>query len=194
MRNKKIIRLFLAALSVVGILFFAGCSGSGSSPASQTSQPTVTNSPQPTVTNSTDQSNLDNQTIGGIDNNHDGVRDSIKSYIDITYPDSPKVRSVLTQDAKIMQSGMLDANDKQLSIKHTEDGNKAAACLEYLVGLDNSIAMLRDLRSHMFNTSARTQAYLKYNSDQVGGEVFSSIDPTPDACIFNGVNITTPSN
>ncbi len=197
MRNKKIIRLFLTALSVVGILFFAGCSGSGSSPASQTSQPTVTNSSQPTVTNSTDQSGLPpdpgeagKQTLAGVDSDHDGVRDDVQRYIAQTYSNSEKTRAALTQDAKVVQSELLDANSKQLSMQHSDEEDKAASCLNSLVGLDNSIEMQKKLEVTILNTDDRTRAYFKYD-DQLGGEVFSLLPDDSSYCTFD---VNTMSN
>ncbi len=197
MRNKKIVSLFLAALSVAGVLFFAGCSGSNSTPMSQTSQPSVTNSSQPTVTNSNDQSGLPpdpgeagKQTLAGIDSDHDGVRDDVQRYIAQTYPNSAKTRAALTQDAKVVQSELLDANSKQLSMQHSDEEDKAASCLNSLAGLDNSINMQKKLEAVILNTDDRNRAYFKYN-DQLGGEVFSLLPDDSSYCAFD---VNTMSN
>lgn len=184
MKNKKSISLFLTAFAVVVVFLFAGCSGSNQS--AQTTQ-----APQPLVANAPDQGGLPpdpgeagKQTLAGIDSDHDGVRDDVQRYIALTYPDSAKTRAALTQDAKVVQSELLDANSKQLSMQHSDEDDKASACLNYLVGLDNSITMQKNLESVILNTDDRSRAYFKYD-DQLGGEVFSLLPDEPSYCNFD---------
>lgn len=119
-------------------------------------------------------------TLAGIDANNDGVRDDVAAYIAQSHPNSAKERAALTQYAKVMQSALLDANDKALSIQHMEETSKALECMSYTAGsVEGAIAMKGDLRSLVLNTDDRNRAYFAFN-DKLGGGVFSA---TPDSQI-----------
>jgi len=125
------------------------------------------------------------ETLLGIDQDNNGVRDDIQLYIAATYPDEEAVRLALTEMAKqyqiiLMQTDLPDAalNNAVKTMRHGE-------CLDYLKG---SIAadMLSALRSKMFNTKERSLEYIKY-SDSLGGE-FISIRPVKNwknSCAFD---------
>ena len=124
------------------------------------------------------------------DPNGEGVRDDVRRYIETTHQDSAKARAALFQYAKVVEKALADANDKQLSVQHAEESNRASECLTYTLGddvaaVDKSYAMKKDLRSVILNTDERNKAYFIYN-DQLGGEVFKG---TPSAQIASTCNI-----
>lgn len=126
-------------------------------------------------------------TIVGIDSDNDGVRDDIQRYIAMTYRDSAKTRAALTQTVKVMQNELLDANDKEKSIRHAEESDRADTCLWYILGsVDASYKMGKDLLPVVLNTDARNKAYFTYDN-QLGGQVFSGIPygQRASACTFD---------
>lgn len=118
-------------------------------------------------------------TLAGIDADRDGVRDDIQRYIALTYPDSEKTRAVLTQLTKTQQAFLLDANNKEMSIRHDRDRDDALDCLSYIygIGTDTAYALSSELRAQMLNTTARSRAYVIADA-QLSGMHFPS---TPEA-------------
>ena len=155
---------------------------------------TQTTTQQPTITTTTPNPNLPpdpgeagKQTLAGIDANNNGVRDDVERYIMLTYPDSEKVQQALMQYARAMQKALLDAGDKEKSMQHFEEVERAAACLWYTSdSLDKSINMSNDVLSVILNTDERNYAYFQY-ADQLGGEVFGTTpyDQRKQACDFD---------
>lgn len=121
------------------------------------------------------------------DPNGVGVRPDVRAYIEATYPSSAKTRAALFQDAKAVEKALADASDKQLSIQHAEESNRANTCLWYTFGTVNAYGKAQDnLRPVILNTDARNKAYFIYN-EQLGGEVFGDIpyDQHVSACDIN---------
>lgn len=111
-------------------------------------------------------------TLEGIDSDGDGVRDDIQRYIVLTYPESEKIRAALTQITKVDQAALIDANDRNASVRHAKKGFLANDCLYFVVGNSdrtNTISSL--LQAEILNTKARSFAYITHN-EQLGGEVF----------------------
>ncbi|OHA86005.1 MAG: hypothetical protein A2591_02385 [Candidatus Yonathbacteria bacterium RIFOXYD1_FULL_52_36] len=118
------------------------------------------------------------------DPNGAGLPENVRRYIETTHQDSAKARAALFQYAKVMEKALADANDKQLSIQHGEESDKALACLQYTYGSVDAARTVRlDLKSIILNTDERNKAYFTYN-DQLGGEVFKGIpyDQRASAC------------
>jgi len=134
-------------------------------------------------------------TLAGIITNPKGVRDDIYNFILTNHQDSEKTREALFQYAKVVQNALLDANDKQKSVKHGEEVSRASECLTYVLGNDvvaarESYNMKRDLRPIILNTDARNKAYFGYNK-LLRTEYFPG---TPDSqiastCDFNAVSL-----
>lgn len=185
--KKKIVvgvgALVILALVVCGI---AGCGSSGES-STTTSTTTVVPGLPP------DPGEAGKATLAGIDSDRDGVRDDIQRYIAITYPNSAKTRAALTQVTKVMQNELLDANNKEKSILHAEESDRAITCLVYVAG---SVSTERQLRLALMpvalNTDARNKAYFAYD-DQLGGQVFpgTPYDQRVTTCDFD---VTTLPN
>ncbi|MDP3697660.1 MAG: hypothetical protein Q8R55_06670 [Candidatus Taylorbacteria bacterium] len=109
------------------------------------------------------------QTLEGIDSDNDGVRDDIQRWIVLNYLDSEKRRAALREDVKILQSFILDADDKQLSILHSKNMARAGLCEDYVFSvLNDAVRSRRDLEVEFLNTEVRSRAYIKANS-QLGG-------------------------
>ncbi|GJL77030.1 MAG: hypothetical protein NPINA01_00190 [Nitrospinaceae bacterium] len=109
-------------------------------------------------------------TLEGIDSDNDGVRDDLQRYIALTYTDSAKVRALLNQHVKILQQSLIDADDKNLSIQHSLEKNRAYKCRDFLEWVLN--IRLRDpslgLVAETMNTIERSRAYIKYNGQLAG--------------------------
>lgn len=117
-------------------------------------------------------------TLAGIDANANGVRDDVEQYIAQAHPNSARERAALTQYAKVAQSVLLDANDKELSIQHAEEEGRAQECGYYTFSsFDEAVQSRKALDAVILNTDARNKAYFAYN-DQLGGQNFMS---TPDS-------------
>jgi hypothetical protein len=123
-------------------------------------------------------------TLAGIDSDNDGVRDDVQRYIAMTYRDSAKTRAVLTQYAKQMQSALLDASSKELSMKHADEYSKVSECGESILGFDMSYKVEKDIKPIILNTDERNKAYFTYN-DQLGGEIFFLNNQGVSACDFD---------
>jgi len=176
--------LFLAAalLVIVSVCGLAGCKSDGGG-----NVPNVTITPVPADDGlPEDPGEAGMATLVGIDSDSDGVRDDVQRYIALTYPESEKIRAALTQYAITMQDALLDADDKEKSVRVAQNGTKSQACLWYVFG---SVRLYGDARDDimvkLLNTDERNYAYFAYN-DQLGGEVFPGIpyDERSSACEF----------
>ena len=119
-------------------------------------------------------------TIPGIITNPKGDRDDVYNFILINHQDSEKTREALFQYAKVVQNALLDANDKQKSVRHGEEISRAFECHTYVLGsVRAAYTMGIKLNAVILNTDARNKAYFNYN-DNVGTEYFPG---TPDSQI-----------
>jgi hypothetical protein len=109
-------------------------------------------------------------TLGGIDSDHDGVRDDLQRYIALTYAGSPATVSALRQTAKVVQSALLDNTSPGASINHATDLARALECLEATRPAD-AMTVHQNLVAQTLNTEQRGLAFLAFN-DQLGGAVF----------------------
>lgn len=180
--------IFGVLLLIAGACGITGCSSGGGDGAPATavtdtdSGDTVDDSGLPP-----DPGETGKATLAGIDSDGDGVRDDVQRYIALTYPDSEKVRTALTQYAISLQNALIDADDKEKSIQHAEESDRAGSCLWYVLGsLDERIKVRNNLILVMLNTDERNRAYFTYN-DQLGGEVFNSVpyDERSSSCEFD---------
>lgn len=168
MKRKNLLHLLLIVILTGSILFLSGCSRSGTSTSETQTEDDAAASNLPP-----DPGEEGKKTLAGIDSDDDGVRDDVQRYIALTYPDSEKTRAGLTQYAKSVQGALLDADDKELSMKHEEKISKADDCIEFMLGTDEYDQYISNEALPMIlNTKERTMAYFKYD-EQLGGEVFS---------------------
>lgn len=152
--------ILVVTLLFAGACSLTGCSGGGSSTPST-----------PAVDGKA--------TLAGIDANVNGVRDDVEQYIAQSHPNSAKERAALMQYAAVTQKALLDANDKELSIQHAEESDRAMECGYYTMPFDTYVASRKALDQVLLNTDARNRAYFIYN-DQLGGQNFMS---TPDSLL-----------
>ncbi len=175
--------IILGVFALAGVCTLAGCNDGGSgggATSSTTPAPDMSGLPPDPGPNG-------KLTLVGVDADADGVRDDIQRYIALTYPNSAKARAALTQDAKVMQASLLDANDKAKSVQHGEETSKAGECLWYILGsVDAAYKAGSLLREVVLNTDERNRAYFTYD-DQLGGEVFSGTpyDQRASTCTFD---------
>jgi hypothetical protein len=122
-------------------------------------------------------------TIAGIDENGNGIRDDIENYINANYPNEGHRKAVL-QFAKTMQDKLLvDVSDmiavKQVSIKSSRDMHCIFLRFDATKGDENPSIAWEKIRSMTTNTKVRLRAYLDFNK-ALEGMAFSL--PTGDTC------------
>jgi hypothetical protein len=124
-------------------------------------------------------------TLAGIDSDNDGVRDDVQRWIALTYPNSEKVRSALTQEAKINQLYILNALDSVLSKSTARKVILSLDCLSY-VSPDAYVAVGRKFDALFFNTYARSKAQIQADHHS-SGTVFGSLsyENRKQGCDFN---------
>lgn len=159
-------------LALVGVCLITGCSNDSSDGGT----PSVTAPSAPS------------------DPNGVGVRPDVRRYIETTHPNSAKTRAALFQSAKATEAAVADASDKQLSIQHAEESNRASTCLWYTFdsvdatvdSVDTYRKIRNDMQEVVLNTDARNRAYLAYN-EQLGGQFFMGIpyNQRVSACDIN---------
>lgn len=133
------------------LIILTACSSSGSGTA---------NSPS---------ASAGNATIAGIDADHDGVRDDVKSYISATYPNSAKARSALTQYAKGVQTSFVNVSTASQAVAQESQLLRAGACVTSTMG---SASAITDIDARMANTPARVKARSDYEGF-LEGKVFT---------------------
>ncbi len=185
-------KYLLLVVGVFAVIIF-GCGltscggGGGGTPLETTTDDIVDDSGLPP-----DPGKAGKATLAGIDSDDDGLRDDVQRYIVLTYQDSEKTRAALTQEAQMMQNALLDAGNKEKSIRHGEESGRSSACLSYVLGSLEAKRAARDkLNSIILNTDERNYAYFAYN-EQLGGEVFFSVpyNERVSACEFDVVSLS----
>lgn len=123
------------------------------------------------------------KTLEGIDSDNDGVRDDIQRYIAIEYPNSEKMRRVLTDKAKADQALILNAYDKEKVLEINAEQDKTIDCLWYI---DPEMASThrKKLQAEMLNTEERIRAWIKADS-HLGGMTFRLPDDKKAQCTFD---------
>jgi hypothetical protein len=122
-------------------------------------------------------------TLEGIDSDSDGVRDDIQRYIALTYSDSEKTQAALTQYAKVTQAALLNADDKNESIVHVREVQRALECL-YSFRSNDAWTTHGELQAQILNTDERSRAWISANG-HVSGEVFTISDNLKSSCDFD---------
>lgn len=154
-KKKKIALATVAGILVLGGLLAACNSGGGSSPVGSGGGNTPPAAYVP------------------YDPNGEGVRPDVRQYIEETYPDSARKRAALFQMAKLAELAITDADNKDLSIQHARDMDRAGACLWYTFGTVSAYSEAENalVEGVVLNTDARNKAYFTFN-DQLGGQYF----------------------
>lgn len=140
------------------------------------------------------QLNKENSQVIGEDKNNDGIWDYVGDYINQKYSFSAKIRSALNQFAKILQQSLLDYRDKELSVKHANEGSRAMNCLQFVISngqdgqegieaLRKASDIRKDVEAKLLNNVERIKAYFSYNS-QLGG-TYTLKEETKGDCDFD---------
>lgn len=137
-------------------------------------------------------------TLGGIDSDHDGIRDDLQRYIVLTYGGSQPTVDALKKTAKVLQGAILDSTSQTSSIDHATDLARATECLQALRPGDAQ-QVQEALVAQALNTEARGLAYLDFN-DRLGGAAFPLSPPdqwpsscnAPPAAALRAIGIATP--
>jgi ABC-type Fe3+-hydroxamate transport system substrate-binding protein len=166
--------LNLLCLSI--LLLFTGCGSDNNS--SNENNPNINELNLPP-----DPGEAGKLTIEGIDSDNDGVRDEIQRYIALEYPNSKKVRKVLTEMTKVNQAFILNANDKDKVLEAVEKRNKQSACAFY-IDPNGAYHKLKKLKAKLLNTKERTMAYIKADS-QLSSMTFRLADDEKAQCSFD---------
>ncbi|MEP7162825.1 MAG: hypothetical protein ABI747_03625 [Candidatus Moraniibacteriota bacterium] len=126
-------------------------------------------------------------TVEGTDLNGNGVRDDVERWIAFNYPSSEKTRAALYQQTSANQLLLFAGKNKDsaAALSASAQDDNANACLIYILGVDQRIAVGRTLFAEMLNTRARNSAYLDYN-DLLRGKVLGSGPLNKkDGCAFD---------
>ncbi len=124
--------------------------------------------------------NRDN-TIIGLDTNHNGVRDDIDAYID-SLSDSPEQKAALRQDARVINEAMtVDVKDQKALEAVSLKIERAVSCIDRKYDDKTSSKKLKEIEAFMVNTKERFIAYQKYNMAR-SGSVSSSLPWSEDGC------------
>jgi hypothetical protein len=102
------------------------------------------------------------QTLQGIDTNHDGVRDDIERYIAITYVNLPRERLALMQLAKALQVH-ITSGEASASVAQALEVLKSLDCLSYVSGRDEANRQSDELLAEVLNTKARSLRFQEIN-------------------------------
>lgn len=116
-------------------------------------------------------------TLGGLDSDHDGVRDDVQRSIVLNHPESESIRAALLNSALAMQSSAINSSTPSTVLVN------AGYCLYYVAsqkGVDVNV-LLEQLEKVQLNTTARFQASL---APHAGPYVVSTPSNTADACPF----------
>jgi hypothetical protein len=129
---------------------------------------------------------LNNATLGGVDSNHNGVRDDVERKIYEKYPVKLQ-RELMMDQARVFQKTMIKSVDEAKEIAK-EDTN-VIDCGLYLGNIDKDIESDKwiekgkELKNIIFNNKKRVRKYLDYNLALSGGVYGSSpSDWNQNAC------------
>jgi hypothetical protein len=115
-------------------------------------------------------------TTAGIDSDGDGVRDDVERWIALSYPNSAKIRSALTQYSKAVQAPLLNPNDPELMMAV----GRAQFCsnrTQYLLGIPVTTGYLyRAALVQLLNTYGRARAFSTADANSSG---YFSSTPQP---------------
>ncbi|MCG9562928.1 chromosome partitioning protein ParA [Vibrio chagasii] len=125
--------------------------------------------------------------LTGVDENKDGIRDDIEAFIDALEVTEP-VRKALKQNAHYTQENLYhdfsqktDANIKK-ALYISDKYDKVIACKEFVgIDVDDRINTSNTITALTYNTKARTMAYLAYNHLQ-DGSVSTSLKAEAKYC------------
>ena len=129
---------------------------------------------------------VNDETLGGVDANHNGVRDDVERYIYKKY--SVKLHQVLLMDkARFFQKTLIEPLSQ--ARKLAKENSKHIDCQIFLGHIDKTIHSddwFKDgkaLKYIIFNIKKRVRKYLDYNLALSGGVYGSNIkDWNRDAC------------
>lgn len=108
-------------------------------------------------------------TLEGIDSDQDGVRDDVQRWIAISYSDSAKMRSGLTQFAKVAEKA-ISTTDQQQAGKNMGSVLRAQFCvgtIEHAL-LNRSSFSYKAALGQLLNTYARARAFAKADLESSG--------------------------
>ena len=127
-----------------------------------------------------------NETLLGIDFNHNGIRDDVERTIIKKYNDKIKV-NLMFQYARIDQKILGSELTKEKALELEAEGGKAINCEMYLSDFNISIEhSVRESEELTYNIKKRAKKYIEYNR-LLGGGVYGSkvSDWNADACEFD---------
>lgn len=113
--------------------------------------------------------------VASVDADGNGVWDYIDQYINDKYPgaDNDRLRSASRQYARAIQGGLLNADNKAISLQYAEASDRATECMFFLRPQDAD-EVLSDLEAIILNTQTRSKAFLMF-SEQSAGQIFPSV-------------------
>ncbi len=130
---------------------------------------------------------VNNATLGGVDSNHNGVRDDVERKVYATYKKAID-RAVMMQTFKTKQSMLADPDLVKNAREWEKKNSKYFYCEEYLHLYKNikrfSKKTIDSIFEWQFNTEARVRKYYQYDRALSGG-VYSLGKPSVNDCEFD---------
>jgi hypothetical protein len=121
--------------------------------------------------------------LGGIDDNSNGVRDDIERYIEKNYVLPEQQRAAMQTAMALQKTLLVDTNNAFALESVSQDGMRAVNCrgavFPGIEGFKDAYRMSQELEALTTNTLQRLKAYMAYNK-AVSGTV--SQLPTGDTC------------
>lgn len=121
--------------------------------------------------------------LEGIDSDGDGLRDDLQRHIVFAYPGQPDIQEGLKQYATGVQDALLHSDQASLARPDADKILRAGACLRHLLGVERGNTASAELEIEVLDTPARSQAYLRYNSNIGTRAVTVSVFGSAEDCM-----------
>ena len=108
------------------------------------------------------------QTLGGIDFDHDGIRDDVQRHIGLTYYSSRPLFLASGQYARSIQAMLIATNTVSAANAHIRSIHRALDCLYSLGGYSLQKSVSDDILKKMLDTTDRQSAWTSRNSQLTG--------------------------
>ena len=111
--------------------------------------------------------------LQGADADENGVWDYVDAHINDAFANDPPARAAAQQFAKSLQAGLLDSQDRDVSLSHANELMRAIECMYARRENDAGDALDR-LQAIVLNTPERSRRFVQFNN-QAAGQSFPSV-------------------
>lgn len=131
-------------------------------------------------------SSKNDETIAGIDSDNDGIRDDIQRWINEEFSSSMKTRLAVKQYAVLKQAELISSANKGQSIIAVKNSFHALDCLDSIVGHQNEIKIVSELKEKLLNTKDRLYANMQANQSFSGQIISPTVgEAASSECYFD---------